>query len=66
MYLVFMKKILKASIAADLIDKAFRNEGWTKKEGQCRSAMLHDFYDVKIENNKYVARRKANPAFREK
>ena len=51
------RKVLKARIAADLIDKVFRAEGWTKEEGQVRTRMVKGLYTLSVDHRggKYVA-----------
>lgn len=41
-----MKRIIRKTIAAGLIDACFANEGWVKREGQNRTKMVHEVYDV--------------------
>ena len=52
-----IRKTLKAAIAAELIDKVFRAEGWIKVQGQERVKMVKTLYDLSVDHRagRYVA-----------
>lgn len=55
-----MARPITARIAADLIDKVFKAEGWTKVEGEARVARVKAVYDLSLDHRagKYLATRK--------
>ena len=50
-------KVLTATIPADLIDKVYRAEGWTKVEGEVRAARVKTLYALSVDarRGRYVA-----------
>ena len=52
-----MRKTLEATVPADLIDKVYKAEGWTKIEGEGRVKRVKNLYDLSIDyrKNRYVA-----------
>ena len=54
--------VLKARIPADLIDKVYAAEGWTKVEGEGRTARVKTLYDLGCDTRAglYTATRRAS------
>jgi hypothetical protein len=53
-------KIITARIPADLIDKVFAAEGWTRREGEVRVRRVKELYALSVDHRRgrYVATRK--------
>lgn len=54
------KKIITAAIPADLIDKVFAAEGWTRREGEVRVRRVKALYTLAVDHRRgrYTATRK--------
>lgn len=57
-------RIITARVAADLIDKVYAAEGWTKLEGEVRSRRVKALYDLSVDSRGgfYIATRREEPA----
>ena len=55
------RKTLTAKVPADLIDKIYRAEGWTKVEGEVRALRIKTAYCLSVDARRgvYVATPKA-------
>jgi hypothetical protein len=49
------RRVLKAAIPADLIDKIFKAEGWIKVRDEVRILRCNAVYDISRTYNRYVA-----------
>lgn len=55
--MVRKRRILKAAIAADLINKVYAAEGWTKVRDEVRSRRVQEVYVLSVDHRagRYVA-----------
>lgn len=53
-----MKRVIYDQTGAGLLDKIYKNEGWTRKEGEVRSRRVVELYTIERQHNRYRAERK--------
>lgn len=49
------RRVLKAAIPADLIDKIYKTEGWIKVRDEVRIRRCNVLYDITRAHDRYVA-----------
>jgi hypothetical protein len=55
------RKVLRAAIPADLVDKIYKAEGWTKVRDEVRTRRCKEVYDFSVDRRvgRYIATPKA-------
>lgn len=56
------RKVIKRSVALDLIQAVYKAEGWTRREGESQTKRVKQYYTITADPraNRYIATPKAS------